>query len=47
MIHDHLENNEIFSSAKEMLEKEALSEILTQERIIETLSKKGLVQEVI
>ena len=47
LIHDHLEENSVFSTAKQMLEKEALSEILTQDKIIETLSKQGLVNDVI
>ena len=47
LIHEHLEKNKVFDTVKEMLEKEAISEALAQDRIIETLGSQGVLHDVL
>lgn len=47
LIHAHLEKGKVFDTVKEMLEKEAISEALAQDRIIETLGSQGVLHEVL
>ena len=47
LIQTHLEKSKVFDTVKEMLEKEAISEALAQDRIIETLGNQGVLHEVL
>lgn len=47
LIHEHLQKNKVFDTVKEMLEKEAISEALAQERILQTLSNQGVLGDVL
>ena len=47
LIHDPLEKGKVFDTVKEMLEKEAISEALAQDRIIETLGTQGVLHDVL
>jgi centrosomal protein CEP76 len=46
LIHDHLEKNRVFDAVKEMIEKDAISEALAMERVIETLGQQEVLADV-
>ena len=46
LIHDHLEKNRVFDAVKDMIEKDAISEALAMERVIETLGQQEVLADV-
>lgn len=47
LIHEHLEKNKVFDTVKEMLENQAISEALAQDKILEVLGNQGVLGDVL
>ncbi|CAG9334919.1 unnamed protein product [Blepharisma stoltei] len=47
LIHDHLEKNKVFDTVKNMLEEEAISEALSNDKILEVLGNQGVLGDVL
>lgn len=46
LIHEHLEKNKVFDTVKDMLEKDAISEALAIERVVEALGQQDILGDV-